>query len=136
MNVISKATNPHSVAARELRVKMRGRVVSWGDYDYARTRRVWNGAVESQPALFAVCETSADVQTAVRIARQHGIPLSVRGGGHGWAGSSLCPDGLVIDLRRMRQVTVEPHSRTAIVSGAGTAKDVAVAAEPRGRKCR
>jgi FAD/FMN-containing dehydrogenase len=132
MNVIGKSANPHSVAARELRAKMRGRVVSWGDDDYARTRRVWNGAVESQPALFAVCETSADVQAAVRIARQHGIPLSVRGGGHGWAGSALCPDGLVIDLSRMRQVTVDPHSRTAIVSGAATAKDVAVAAEARG----
>jgi hypothetical protein len=45
-------------ATRELRAKMQGRVVSWGDDDYAGTRRVWNGAVENQPALFAVCETS------------------------------------------------------------------------------
>jgi FAD/FMN-containing dehydrogenase len=78
---------------RELRAKMQGRVVSWGDDDYARTRRVWNGAVENQPALFAVCETSADVQAAVRSARQHEISLSVRGGGHDWAGRALCADG-------------------------------------------
>jgi FAD/FMN-containing dehydrogenase len=132
MSVISKSTNPHSAAARELRTKMQGRVVSRGDDDYARTRQIWNGAVENQPALFAVCETSADVQAAVRSARQHGIALSVRGGGHGWAGSALCPDGLVIDLSRMRQVTVDPHSRTAIVSGGATAKDVAVAADAHG----
>jgi len=119
-------------ATRELRAKMQGRVVSWGDDDYARTRRVWNGAVENQPALFAVCETSADVQAAVRSARQHGFPLSVRGGGHDWAGRALCPDGLVIDLSRMRQVTVDRQSRTATVSGGATAKDVAVAAAAHG----
>jgi FAD/FMN-containing dehydrogenase len=119
-------------AARELRTKMQGRVVSWGDDDYARTRRVWNGAVEHQPALFAVCETSADVQAAVRIARQHESPLSVRGGGHDWAGRALCPDGLVLDLSWMRQVIVDPHSRTAIVSGGGKAKDVATAAATHG----
>jgi len=109
-------------ATRELRAKMQGRVVSWGDDDYARTRRVWNGAVENQPALFAVCETSADVQAAVRSARQHGFPLSVRGGGHDWAGRALCPDGLVIDLSRMRRVTVDRRSRTATVSRWGNSQ--------------
>lgn len=51
-----------STAMRELRAMMRGGVVSRGDDDYSRTRQVWNRAVEDQPALFAVCETSADVQ--------------------------------------------------------------------------
>jgi hypothetical protein len=68
MNVMSKSTNPHSDAARELRTKMQGRVVSRGDDDYARTRQIWSGAVENQPALFALCEMSADVQAAVRCA--------------------------------------------------------------------
>jgi FAD/FMN-containing dehydrogenase len=71
---------------RELRATMQGRVVSRGDDDYPRTRQIFNGAVENQPALIAVCETSADVQAAVRSARQHGLPLSVRGGGHDLAG--------------------------------------------------
>jgi len=119
-------------ATRELRVKMQGRVVSWDDDDYARTRRIWNGAVENQPALFAVCETSADVQAAVRSARQHGFPLSVRGGGHDWAGRALCPDGLVVDLSRMRRVIVDRQSRTAIVSGGARVKDVAAAAGAHG----
>ena len=132
MSVRSKSTNSDSVAARELRTKMQGRVVSWGDDDYARTRRVWNRAVENQPALFAVCETSADVQAAVRSARQHGFPLSVRGGGHDWAGRALCPDGLVIDLSKMRQVIVDPHTRVAIVAGGAKVKDVAAAAGAHG----
>jgi len=119
-------------ATRELRAKMQGRVVSWGDDDYALTRRVWNGAVENQPALFAVCETSADVQAAVRSARQHGLPLSVRSGGHDWAGRALCPDGLVVDLSRMRQVIVDPRSRIATVSGGAKVKDVAAAAGAHG----
>jgi FAD/FMN-containing dehydrogenase len=115
-----------------LHAMMQGRVVSRGDDDYPRTRKIWNGAVEKQPALFAVCETSADAQAAVRSARQHGLPLSVRGGGHDWAGSALCPDGLVVDLSKMRQVIVDPHSRVAIVAGGAKAKDVAAAAGAHG----
>jgi len=119
-------------AMRELHNMMRGRVVSRGDDDYPRTRKIWNGAAENQPALFAVCETSADVQAAVRSARQHGFPLSVRGGGHDWAGRALCPDGLVVDLGGMRQVIVDPRSRIATVSGGAKVKDVAAAAGAHG----
>lgn len=119
-------------ATRELRAMMQGRIVSRDDDDYPRTRKIWNGAVENRPALFAMCETSADVQTAVRSARQHGLPLSVRGGGHDWAGRALRSDGLVIDLSRMRQVIVNPHSRVATVSGGARVKDVAAAAGAHG----
>ena len=59
------------LVARELRSVMQGRVVPRGDGDYAQTRQIWNGAVQHEPALFAVCETSADVQAAVRSAREH-----------------------------------------------------------------
>jgi len=119
-------------ATRELHAIMQGRVVSRGDDDYPRTRKIWNGAAQSQPALFAVCETSADVQAAVQSARQHRLSLSVRGGGHGWAGNALCPDGLVIDLSKMRQVIVDPHARVATVAGGATVKDVAAAAAAHG----
>jgi FAD/FMN-containing dehydrogenase len=121
-----------STAARELRAMMQGRVVLRGDGDYARTRQIWNRAVENQPALLAVCETSADVQAAVRMARRYNLPLSVRGGGHDWAGRALCSDGLVIDLTRMREVVMDPRSRVAIVSGGASAKDVAAGAGAHG----
>jgi FAD/FMN-containing dehydrogenase len=101
MTVDIRNTASELTAARELRAMMQGRVVLRGDGDYARTRQIWNRAVENQPALLAVCETSADVQAAVRVARCHSLPFSVRGGGHHWAGLALCPDGLVIDLSRM-----------------------------------
>ena len=132
MSVTSTNTTSELTAARELRTMMQGRIVLRGDDDYARTRQIWNRAVENQPALFAVCETSEDVQAAVRVARRHGLPFSVRGGGHHWAGPALCPDGLVIDLSTMRQVIVDPHSRVATVQGGARLKDVAAAAGAHG----
>ena len=86
-------TSSEFSAALELRTIMQGTIVLRDDDNYARTRRIWNRAVEKQPALFAVCETSADVQAAEHSARRHGLPFSVRGGGHQWAGLALCQDG-------------------------------------------
>jgi FAD/FMN-containing dehydrogenase len=111
MSVTKIDTTSQLPAASELRAMMQGRVVLRGDGDYARTRQIWNGAVENQPSLIAVCETSADVQAAVRVARRNNLPFSVRGGGHDWAGRALCADGLVIDLTRMREVVVDMQSR-------------------------
>jgi hypothetical protein len=132
MTMDIRLTNSELAAARELRAMMQGRVVLRGDADYARTRQIWNRAVENQPALLAVCETSADVQGAVRVARRYNLPLSVRGGGHDWTGRALCSDGLVIDLTRMREIVMDPRSRVAIVSGGASAKDVAAAAGAHG----
>jgi FAD/FMN-containing dehydrogenase len=132
MSVLDVHTTSELTATRELRAVMQGRVVLRGDDDYARTRQIWNGAVENQPALFAVCETSADVQAAVRVARRHGMPFSVRAGGHDWAGRALRPDGLVIDLSRMGQIIVDSQSRIATVQGGAKSKDVAAAAGAHG----
>jgi FAD binding domain/Berberine and berberine like len=132
MSVTETHTNSVLSATRELRTMMRGRVVLRGDGDYIRTRQIWNRAVEKQPALFAVCETSEDVQAAVRSAQRYNLPLSVRGGGHDWAGRALCADGLVIDLTRMREVVVDMHSRVATVAGGASNKDVAAAAGAHG----
>jgi hypothetical protein len=74
---------------------------------YPRVRQIWNGAVDQQPAVFALCETVKDVQTAVRAARVHNLPLPARGGGHDRAGRALRDGGLVIDLSGMRDVEVD-----------------------------
>ncbi|HSS25765.1 MAG TPA: FAD-binding oxidoreductase [Mycobacterium sp.] len=99
---------------------------------YERSRRIWNGAVGHAPALIVRPETAGEVQTAVAAARRHGLPLSVRGGGHDWAGRSLRDGGLVIDLSQMRQVAVDSRERIATVQGGATAGDVVVAAQPHG----
>jgi FAD/FMN-containing dehydrogenase len=64
-------------AAPELREVMPGKVVTRGDEEYSRVRQIWIGAVQHQPALFAVCENASDVQSAVRSARAHRLPLAV-----------------------------------------------------------
>ena len=118
-------------AADDLRRMMRGSVLLPGDAAYAAARQVWNGATDCRPALFALCQTVEDVQAAVRVARSHGLPLSVRGGGHDWAGRALRENGLVIDLSKMRKVDVDSHAQVATVQGGATAEDLITAAAPR-----
>jgi FAD/FMN-containing dehydrogenase len=118
--------------AGELRAAISGPVALPGDELYAEGSRVWNGAVCHRPAIIAFCDQPGDVQAAVRAARRHGLPLSVRGGGHDWAGRALCDGGLVIDLTGMRDVTVDPRGLEATVAGGARAKDVAAAAGAHG----
>jgi FAD/FMN-containing dehydrogenase len=110
---------------------MQGDVILPEDADYDHVRKIWNGAVDDKPEMFAMCESVWDVQAAVQVAYRHGIRLSVRGGGHDWAGRCLC-DGLVIDLSRMRGVAINKRAQTATISGGATAHDAAVAAEAAG----
>jgi FAD/FMN-containing dehydrogenase len=94
-----------------------GAVVRQGDEDYATARAIWNGHIDLQPALIARCSGPADVVTAVRVARDHDIDASVRGGGHAVAGYALCEGGMVIDLSMMTGARVDPRSSTIRVQG-------------------
>ena len=118
--------------AKDLRNVMQGKGAIAGEAFYEGARRVFNGAVDRRPALFAFCESARDVQEAVRAARSYGLPLSVRGGGHDWAGRALSHHGLVVDLSRMRQVEVDVRGRVATVAGGALAGDVIAAAGPHG----
>jgi FAD/FMN-containing dehydrogenase len=118
-------------AVQDLRAVIQGKVVLPSDATSEVRSSIFNGAVTHQSALFALCETAEDVQAAVRVARSHKLPLSVRGGGHDWTGRALRDGGLVIDLTRMRQVDVNAEEKTATVAGGATALDVS-AAGPRG----
>ncbi|MDJ1135763.1 FAD-binding oxidoreductase [Streptomyces iconiensis] len=99
---------------------------------YESARALWNGAVTARPSVIACCSSPADVQAGVRAAREAGVPLSVRGGGHGWSGNALAEGGLTLDLTGMRQVEVDPRTRTARVAGGASAADVAGAAQAYG----
>ena len=85
---------------------------------YEATRRVWNGSIDRHPALIAQCRTAGDVAAALRWARGIGLPVAVRSGGHSFPGLSVCDDGIVIDLRRLNHVAVDPRTGTVRV-GAG-----------------
>jgi FAD/FMN-containing dehydrogenase len=80
--------------------------------------RIWNAAVQHRPAVVVRARAPRGVQAAIRVARDHGIRLSVLGGGHDWAGRALSDGGLLIDMSRMRGVRVDASARVATVGGA------------------
>jgi FAD/FMN-containing dehydrogenase len=82
--------------------------------------------------VIAQCATTGDVARAVEVGRSLGLEIAVRGGGHGVAGKALTDGGIVVDLRRMTTVTVDPAARTARVSGGATMSDLDRATEPYG----
>jgi FAD/FMN-containing dehydrogenase len=89
-----------------------GELVRPGDQAYDEQRRVWNGSIDRTPALIARCSGVADVVAAVEFARQSGLAVAVRGGGHSFPGQSTCDDGVVIDLGPMTGIRVNPDART------------------------
>jgi FAD/FMN-containing dehydrogenase len=102
----------------------RGRLIGASDADYDAARAVWNGAIDRRPRLIARCLGTSDVIAAVRFAREHGLEIAIRGGGHNVAGTAICDDGVVIDLSLMRGVCVDRIGRTAWVQGGALWGDV------------
>ena len=92
---------------------LRGRLLRPGDDGYDDARKVWNGMIGRRPALIARCAGTADVIAAVRFAREHGLRVSVKGGGHHLTGKAVCEGGLMIDLSPMKSVRVDPTKRIA-----------------------
>lgn len=96
-----------------LRTSFSGSVLEPGDGGYEEARRVHNGLVDRRPALIARCRNAADVADAVRAAREAGVEICVRGGGHNVAGRAICEGGLVVDLSQMKRIDVDPDKRLA-----------------------
>lgn len=116
----------------ELRAKLRGELLTARDGGYEEARRVYNGMIDRHPAAIARCSDVADVIAAVGFARDHGLPLAVRGGGHNGPGLGVCDDGLVVDLSRMRGIRVDPANGTIRVEGGCVWGDVDHATHPFG----
>jgi FAD/FMN-containing dehydrogenase len=103
---------------RELKRALAGSLILPDDTGYEEARRVWNGMIDRHPAAIAFCTGTQDVVEALAFARAHGTRLAVRAGGHNLAGNSVCDGGLVVDLSRLKAVSVDPARRVARV-GAG-----------------
>jgi FAD/FMN-containing dehydrogenase len=102
----------------------RGVLITPDHDEYDDARAVWNGAVDRRPRLIARCTGTADVAAAVRFARDSGLEIAVRGGGHNVAGTAVCDDGIVIDLSSMRAVSIDLATSTAFVQGGALWGDV------------
>jgi FAD/FMN-containing dehydrogenase len=97
----------------KLRAALHGELILPGDAAYETARRIWNGAIDRHPAVIVRCADVNDVRRAVEFGRESRLDIAVRGGGHSFPGFSTCDGGLVIDLSQMKNVTVNPHNRSA-----------------------
>jgi FAD/FMN-containing dehydrogenase len=95
------------------KAQLHGEVLGLGQEGYDAARKVWNGMVDKRPALIARCTGPADVVACVNLAHEHELLISVRGGGHNYAGKAVCDGGLMIDLSPMKAIRVDPTRRTA-----------------------
>jgi len=111
-------------ALEALSQQVRGPVLTPGDPAYDDARSIWNGLIDRRPALIVQCSGAADVVDAVNFAREQGLTLSIKAGGHNVAGNAVNDDGIVLDLSQMRGVHVDPALQTVRVQGGATWGDL------------
>lgn len=99
----------------DLRSRFAGTLIAREDPGYEEARRVWNGMIDKHPAFIARCASVQDVKAALAFAQAEKLPIAVRGGGHGVAGTATVDGGVVLDLSPMRAVHVDPQRRIAAV---------------------
>lgn len=111
---------------------LRGRVVERGDADYDEARALFNAMIDKRPAAIAYCLDEQDVASAIGFARERGLRVAVRGGGHNGGGLGSVDDGLVIDLSPMAEIAVDRAARMVHVQGGALLKDVDAATHAHG----
>jgi FAD/FMN-containing dehydrogenase len=111
-------------AVEALAATLRGSVADPSDASYEGARTVWNAMIDRKPGLIARCAGAADVVSAVRFARDNGLLVAVRAGGHNIAGNAVCDGGLLIDVSPMRSVRVDAAAKRAWVEPGVTLADV------------
>jgi FAD/FMN-containing dehydrogenase len=116
----SPTTLLNPAAVRELATQFKGPIIDPDHPDYDSARKVWNGMIDRYPALIVRPQDNADVIVAVNFARETGLLLSVRGGGHNVAGHATNDGGLVIDLSLLKTIEVDPEARIARAGGGVT----------------
>jgi FAD/FMN-containing dehydrogenase len=125
-------SSTNRVDVSPLRRRLDGRVMLPGDDGYDSARAVWNAMVDRHPAVAVRCTSSADVASAIHFARENGLEIGVRCGGHSILGICVPDGGLLIDLSGMRSVRVDPDARRAWVQGGALLGDLDRAAQEFG----
>ena len=133
--VVSRTGEPTALrgeAVQDFRNALQGKLILREEPDYEAARHIWNGMIDKYPGMIVQCAGPADVVHSVNLAREHGLRLSIRGGGHNVAGGAIADQGLVIDLSRMCNVQVDPEHRTARAQGGAKLGDLDAATGPFG----
>jgi FAD/FMN-containing dehydrogenase len=115
-----------------LKDKVKGQIVLPDDPNYNKVRKIWNAMIDRRPAVIIQCAEADDVPHAVAYARDNGLEISIRGGGHNIAGSALCDNGVVIDFSNMTTVKVDAQKRRAYVEPGATLGDFDKAIQAHG----
>ena len=116
----------------ELRLRLRGRVITAASADYDEARLVLYFNVDRRPRAIVRVADAGDVATVVNYAREHALPLAVRSGGHSLAYLSVIDDAIVVDLSEMARVSIDPEARIARVQPGATSGDLAGPANGHG----
>ncbi len=97
-----------------------GTVLQPGDTEYDTVRALHNGLIDKHPAVIARCRNEADIAASITFAREHGLEIAVRGGGHNVSGRASVEGGMMIDLSLMKAIEVNATTRRAIAQGGVT----------------
>ena len=119
-----------TVDLEALRRGLTGTMALPGEAAYDEARRVWNGMIDRRPAAVVHAGSDDDIAATIRMARDHGLLLAIRGGGHNVAGNGTVDDGIVLDLGNLNAVEVDPIAREVHVGPGATLGDVDRATEP------
>src|SRR5690606_36172626 len=120
----SGTTTVNAAEIEALEARLRGTILEPDNAAYDEARSVWNAMIDRRPGLIVRCAGASDVIQTVRFAREHGLLVSVRGGGHNIAGNAVCDGGVLIDLSQMRSVRVDPSIQRAWVEPGALLADV------------
>src|SRR6478672_5604199 len=96
-----------------IRGRFTGELLEPGDDDYDDARTLFNAMIDRRPRLIVRCTGAADVVAGIRLAREAGLSLAVKGGGHGVNGHAVCDDGIMLDLSPLKRIDVDPEARVA-----------------------
>jgi FAD/FMN-containing dehydrogenase len=121
---------PDDITIAKLRASIQGRALTPGHPDYDQARRVWNGMIDKHPALIVQASDAGDVAPTIALARETGLPLAIRGGGHNVAGNGTVDDGILLDLGGLNTVEVDRDAHLVRVAAGATLGDIDRATEP------
>jgi FAD/FMN-containing dehydrogenase len=127
-----QVSTPSTISIPNLRTKVRGRVIAPEDTGYDEARTVVAGGIDRRPAVIVQVADAADVSYVVSLARETGLDLAVRSGGHSGAGHSVCEGGIVLDVRNMKALDIDVEGRTAWAETGLTAGEYSIATATHG----